>query len=391
MSRLMQKPPPFASFDFNERPFVVIWEVTRACALACRHCRAEAQGRPDPRQLSTTEGFALIEQVRRANPGIFILTGGDPVMRRDLPDLVRHATALGLQTSLSPSATPRLLNTDFKLLRHCGVNRISLSLDGATKEEHDRFRGVPGTWDWTMRAIEKAREAELPFQINTTITAGNIRQFDQFRDLLTTLKPVLWSVFLLVPTGRALLADLPQAEEMECFLQQLQRFSKTAPFDIKTTEGPFYRRILVQNSEGVVPTFSRRAPPGVNDGKGFVFISHTGDVQPSGFLPHTAGNVRTGELRDIYQNSPIFQQLRDPDALTGKCGRCEFRTLCGGSRARAYALTGDFMGEDPLCLYQPTSETAFPMRGVKPAALNDERKERCAECTDACLSAAGVN
>lgn len=356
-------PPPFLNaarsaapqFDFNDRPFVIIWEITRACALACRHCRAEAEARAHPLQLSTEEGLHLIDQVKRANPALFIMTGGDPVMRRDLPQLARYATEQGLHVSLSPSATPRLVNSDFHELKREGIQRISLSLDGATREEHDAFRGVKGTWDWTMRAVQKAREADLPFQINTTITAGNITRMDAFKTLLLDLKPALWSVFLIVPTGRAHAEDMPAPEALEDFLTELYHFSLDAPFDVKTTEGPFYRRIQMQHGTPNQNRYGRKVPLGINDGKGFVFISHTGEINPSGFLPFHTGNVRRDELIDVYRHHPTFRHLRDADALRGKCGRCEFNTLCGGSRARAFALTGNPLNEDPLCAYVPAA------------------------------------
>lgn len=402
-------------FDFNDRPFIVIWEVTRACSLACRHCRAEANSRRHPLELNTAESFNLIEQVARCRPVLFVMTGGDPIRRPDLLDLVRHATACGLRVSLSPSATPEFARTDLATLRAAGVERISLSLDGASRATHDRFRGVPGTWDWTMEAIGNAALAGMPVQINTTFTRQNLCEFDDFVALLEDLRPVLWSVFQLVPTGRGRADDLLTAEEMERLFERLARLSLDAPYDIKTTEGQHYRRVVLQQaragqpvppgaaaSRGVIPRAlggnghtlqsvtapprlagarenggpghpggadgafaasaapgempamaSRRAPLGINDGKGFVFISHIGQIQPSGFLPLTAGDARRQELIDVYRHSPLFRQLRDPDLLQGKCGRCEFRTVCGGSRARAYALTGDFLGEEPLCAYQP--------------------------------------
>lgn len=351
---MIKQPPAGApSFDFDDRPFVIIWEITRACALACRHCRAEAEARAHPLQLSTEEGFRLIDQVKRANPALFILTGGDPLMRRDLPQLARYATDQGLHVSLSPSATARLVHSDFHELKREGIQRISLSLDGATREEHDRFRGVEGTWDWTMKAIGKAREADLPFQINTTITRGNIARFDAFKELLAELKPALWSLFLVVPTGRAVAADMPDPEAMEEFLLALHDYSLQAPFDIKTTEGPFYRRIQMQHGTPNQNRYGRKVPLGINDGKGFVFISHTGEINPSGFLPFHAGNVRRDELIDVYRGHPTFRHLRDANALRGKCGQCEFNTICGGSRARAYAMTGNPLSEDPLCAYVP--------------------------------------
>ena len=351
-------------FDFDDRPFIVIWEVTRACSLACRHCRAEANPRPHPLELNTEEAFRFIEQVERCRPTLFILTGGDPIRRINLETLVRYATARGLRVSLSPSATPRFVAADLKTFKQAGVERISLSLDGASRETHDRFRGVRGTWDWTMEGIANAALAGIPVQINTTFTRQNLGEFDDFVRLLHEIQPALWSVFQLVPTGRGKVDDLLTSDEMEHLFERLARLSLTAPYDIKTTEGQHYRRVFLQQAKareaagrpqtGVSPALlSRRAPLGINDGKGFVFISHTGNIQPSGFLPLTAGNVRKDELLDVYRDSPLFRELRNTSLLKGKCGRCEFKTICGGSRARAYAMTGDYLGEEPLCVYQP--------------------------------------
>lgn len=340
------------NFDFEQRPFIVIWEVTRACALACRHCRAEAVLRKHPLELTTLESFRLIEQVARAKPTLFVLTGGDPALRQDLRGLICHAAQLGLRVGLSPSATPEFLRSDFAELKRLGVARISLSLDGASKESHDAFRGVPGTWDLTMEAIARAAAAGLPVQINTTFTRQNIGEFDAFVVLLERIRPVLWSVFQLVPTGRGKQRDLLTAGELEDLFLRLQEHSQAAPYDIKTTEGQHYRRVVLQQTRNPA-ALRARAPLGINDGKGFVFISHTGDIQPSGFLPMTAGNVRKDELLDIYQNAPLFRNLRDTSRLEGKCGRCEFKNVCGGSRARAFAMTGSPYAEEPLCVYQP--------------------------------------
>lgn len=362
-------------FDFADRPFIVIWETTRACALACRHCRAEATLHRHPLELNTVESLQLIEQVARARPALFVLTGGDPVRRPDLEQLIRHAAGQGLRVALSPSATPDLVAADFHRLRDGGVMRMSLSLDGATRETHDRFRGVPGTWDWTMQALAKAAEAGLPVQINTTFTRQNLCEFDEFVRRLGEIRPVLWSVFQLVPTGRGNAADLLTADEMEELFVRLHRLSLEAPYDIKTTEGQHYRRVVAQQrrtaggaaagggrpasmNPGRLP--SGRAPLGINDGNGFVFISHTGNIQPSGFLPLTAGQVRRDELIEVYRNSPLFRALRDAALLEGKCGRCEFKTICGGSRARAYAVSGNPLGQEPLCVYEPPKRSHWP-------------------------------
>lgn len=363
-------------FDFDDRPFIVIWEVTRACSLACRHCRAEANLSRHPLELNDEEAFRFIEQVERCRPALFVLTGGDPIRRHNLEGLVRYATEHGLRVSLSPSATPEFARTDLSVFKRAGVERISLSLDGATRETHDRFRGVPGTWNWTMEAIANAALAGIPIQINTTFTRQNLGEFDQFVVLLDEIRPALWSVFQLVPTGRGKVDDLLTAEAMEGLFERLARLALTAPFDIKTTEGQHYRRVVMQQTRGAKPS-GARAPLGINDGKGFVFVSHIGNIQPSGFLPLTAGNVRKDELLEVYRHSTLFRELRDASRLQGKCGRCEFKTICGGSRARAFAMTGDYLGEEPLCVHQPPARQRGARNGG--GVATDARPEFAAQ------------
>jgi len=367
-------------FDFDDRPFIVIWEVTRACSLACRHCRAEANLSRHPLELNTDEAFRFIDQVARCRPTLFVMTGGDPIRRQNLETLIRYATDRDLRVSLSPSATPEFARADLGELKEAGVQRISLSIDGASRETHDKFRGVPGTWNWTMEAIANAALAGVPVQINTTFTRQNLGEFDQFVALLDEIRPALWSVFQLVPTGRGKVDDLLSAEEMEHLFERVQKLSLTASYGIKTTEGQHYRRVGLQQTRGtkLTPT---RAPLGINDGKGFVFVSHIGNIQPSGFLPLTAGNVRKDELLDVYRHSPLFRELRNPSLLKGKCGRCEFKTICGGSRARAYAMTGDYLGEEPLCNYQPRT----------PAPLREEQESFGARQSMVCLDPAAAS
>jgi radical SAM protein with 4Fe4S-binding SPASM domain len=297
----------------------------------------------------------LIEQVARAKPSIFIMTGGDPRMRPDLEKLVDYAALLGLRVAISPSATPRWLKTDLGHLKDLGLSSISLSLDGASRKTHDAFRGVLGTWDRTMKAIEAAKEAGLYLQINTTITRGIIKELPGFFRVLEDIQPGMWSVFLLVPTGRAAFEDLPTAQEIEELFEQLADAAPHVPYAIKTTEGHHFRRVLLQKRVLSKGGHGLAGMQGIGDGKGFVFISHTGEIFPSGFLPLSCGNVRSQELIDIYRDSPVFRSLRNADALKGKCGRCEFRKICGGSRARAYAMTGDYLAEEPLCVYQPSA------------------------------------
>ncbi|MDO5464857.1 MAG: radical SAM protein [Akkermansia sp.] len=345
--------PHFPAVDFAERPFILFWEVTRACALACRHCRAIAQPQAHPDELTHEEAMALVDKIAELAPPMLVLTGGDPMMRRDIFDIITRATERGLRVALSPAATNRLVNADFAALRAAGVVSMSLSLDGATQESHDRFRGVPHTFERTLQAARAAMEAGIQLQVNTTLARSTLGEMDAFIELMRELKPDVWSVFVLVPTGRATQDDLPSADELEQTWQRLESLRSELPFAIKTTEGHHYRRVLMQAAkQGGQPP--RHLIP-TRDGKGVLFISHTGEVQPSGFLPLTAGNVRTDDLATLYRTHPIFVQLRDDDALGGKCGKCEYRKLCGGSRARAFGTCGDMMAAEPLCNYIPAA------------------------------------
>ena len=370
---------PVSAVDFNETPFIVIWEVTQACDLACVHCRASAQPHRNPFELSSAEARALIDQVAELRAPVFVLTGGDPLKRPDIYDLVEYATSRGVRTSLTPSATPLLTREALLKLQASGLARLAISLDGPTAAVHDAFRRVPGSYDWTLRAVRWAREIGLPAQINTTITRHNLEQLDDIIALLETLDIVLWSVFFLVPTGRGQNIDLISAEEFEQVFEKLYQTSRRVKFDIKSTEAQHYRRFLLQKrtaarrggepEAALAKVFGAtsadgigRAPRGINDGKGFVFVSHMGEVFPSGFLPVSAGNVRRRSLAELYRRSPVFVALRDSANLKGKCGICEFREVCGGSRARAYALSGDMFGEEPNCVYQPPARPASMRR-----------------------------
>jgi radical SAM protein len=351
--------------DFNERPFIAIWELTQACDLACVHCRASAQPERNPMELSTDEGKGLIDQIAALQVPVFVLTGGDPIKRPDLFELIGHARLRGVRVSLTPSATPLLTREVLVRLKEAGLARLAVSLDGAKAETHDMFRGMTGSYARTLNAIQWANEIGLPVQVNTTFSRRNIDQIDAIVELMESLRITLWSVFFLVPTGRGRLNDLLSADEFEQIFAKIHHLSMTASFDIKTTEAQHYRRFLIQQKtsaiagspervlhEKIVDSIGR-APRGLNDGKGFLFISHTGDVYPSGFLPVSGGNVRKEALASIYRESPLFRKLRDTSNLEGKCGACEFKNICGGSRARAYALTGNPHGEEPCCSYIP--------------------------------------
>ncbi len=375
--------PLIDSIDFNDRPFIAIWEVTQACDLACVHCRASAQPDRHPMELSTDEGKELIDQIAALKVPVFVLTGGDPTKRPDLFELIDHARTMGVRVSLTPSATPLLTRDIIVRLKWSGLARLAVSMDGACAATHDAFRGMSGSFARTLDAIHWANEIGLPVQINTTFSRRNIAEMDAIVALMESLNITLWSVFFLVPTGRGKLDDLLSATEFEEVFAAIYALSKKASFDIKTTEAQHYRRFLLQQRVAerragavgaAIPEKTAdaigRAPRGLNDGKGFVFISHTGDVFPSGFLPVGGGNVRRQTLASIYRESPLFVGLRDTSKLEGKCGACEFKEICGGSRSRAYALTGNPLGEEPCCSYVPKGYVPRPIGTARPTTFH---------------------
>jgi AdoMet-dependent heme synthase len=360
--------------DFNKDPFIVIWELTRACQLKCLHCRAEAQHRRDPRELSFEEGTDLIDQIREMNNPMLVFTGGDPLMRQDVFEIAEYAVKKGVRVSMTPSATPNVTREAIEKAKQVGLARWAFSLDGPNAEIHDHFRGTSGSFDLTIERIKYLHELEIPVQINTVISRYNIDYLEEMAQAAEELKCVLWSVFFLVPTGRGQEKDMISPVEHERVFTWLYNLSKKVSFDIKTTAAQHYRRVVIQQKmkeakaqnedihylnaltqQGMTGSIDGlgRAPKGVNDGNGFVFISHIGDVYPSGLLPVKAGNVREQPLAEIYRESPIFKDLRNPDKYKGKCGQCEFRYVCGGSRSRAFAMTGDYMESEPFCVYIP--------------------------------------
>ncbi len=340
---------------FSESPLVVIWEVSRACDLACVHCRASAIPAREAGELSTEEGRRLIAEIRRFGKPLFVLTGGDPLKRPDIFDLIQAGSETGLVTFLSPSGTPLLTHAALLRARESGLTGVSVSLDGSSEEIHDRFRGVRGSFRWSMDGAAAAVGLGLTLQINTTLSRHNLHDLPAIAEMVGALEARRWTVFLLVPTGRAGAHQQVSADECETAFRWLVDLSRSVPFRIKTTEGPHYRRVALQLAGQDVAPGARggKFVSGMSDGSGFVFISSRGEIQPSGFLPFTAGNVRSDSLVRVYREHPLFRALRDPDLLGGRCGRCEFRSVCGGSRARAYALTGDPLEEDPACSYCP--------------------------------------
>ncbi len=371
--------------DYSENPYIVIWEVTRACQLKCIHCRADAQPKPDPNELSHEEGFKLIDQIYEMNNPMLVFTGGDCMMREDLFELADYAVKKGMRVSMTPSATDNVTKERMKRAKEVGLSRWGFSLDGPTPAIHDHFRGTPGSFDLTLEKIKYLNELEMPLQINTVISKYNYDSLEQMAELVKDLKAVMWYIFLLVPTGRGQLDACLTPAEHEKVFRWLYELGKTAPYDIKTTAAQHYRRVVLQEKvrehkldkdtiryEDTI-TFDqdsiidglKRAPKGVNDGNGFIFVSHTGDVLPSGLLPLKVGNVREASLKDIYRESPILKEIRNPDLYKGKCGICEYRFICGGSRSRTYAVTGDYLESEPFCVYIPTA-----LRNKKTSSLN---------------------
>lgn len=350
--------------DFNQAPLLVIWEVTRSCELACRHCRASAENRRDPRELSTEQGFRLIDDVAKMGTPLIIFTGGDPLQRDDLEELIRYGKAAGLRVGTIPATTPRLTKARLESIKAAGVDQIAFSIDGATRAEHDDFRRVEGSFDLAMQGAAWARELGIPLQANTVFGSWNIHRFDALAELVASLGVVFWEVFLLVPTGRGSELQGCSPEQVEELFAKIHAFSKKSNFIIKITEGQPYRRYVAQHRKdapaggpGGRPDFF--AIKVVHAGNGFCFVDHTGNVCPSGFLPIECGNVRDVSIIDVYRDHPVFRDLKNPDLLKGRCSVCEFKSICGGgSRARAYAMTGDLFAEDPSCAYQPHSLSA---------------------------------
>ncbi|WP_280585135.1 radical SAM protein [Halorubrum sp. Boch-26] len=354
----------FDDFDVDRRPLVLIWEVTQACGLACRHCRADAEPKRHPDELTTAEGKRLLDDAAAFGDGqLIVLSGGDPLARGDLTELVSHGDDLGHRMTITPSGTASLTPARVEALADAGIQRMALSIDGATRESHDRFRGEESFED-TLTAARAARDAGLPLQVNTTVCAQTVDELPAIRDRVRDLGAVLWSVFFLVPVGRGRILDPIPPERAEEVMEWLHGVAEAERFGVKTTEAPFYRRVGRQR-DGDGAGVRRRG--GITAGRGFAFVSHTGETYPSGFLPKSAGNVRDRSVVDIYRNAELFESLRDPDGFAGKCGACEFRQLCGGSRSRAFAATGDPMGSDPLCPYVPEGYD-----GELPATLDGE-------------------
>lgn len=381
------------SLDITQRPFIIFWELTRACLLACKHCRAKAQKKRHPDELTTQECFDVVNQLREFGKPypILIITGGDPLLRDDLFEIIECATTNEFRVAIAFSGTNLATKSKLKRLKDVGVSRIAISIDGSNAEIHDSFRGIKGTFNMSLKILHDAKDVGIPAQINTTVTNHNIYDLPNIMKLGVENEVLLWDVFFIVPTGRAKIEMMPTPQQFEDILNWLYDVNKKTPLNVKSSAATHLRRIELmkdKNKRGLkvgdlyyelrakldemldnetIPQDKKivagghgrsladgiRRMQGITDGRGMFFISHIGEVYPSGFLPLVTGNVRETRLKEIYMNSKIFSDLKNPDNLKGKCGVCEYRFICGGSRARAYALTGDYLQEEPCCIYKP--------------------------------------
>jgi len=356
---------------YDRAPMIVYWELTNACGLACRHCRATAMPDPMPGELTTAEAIALLDDLLGfAGPGEalphVVMTGGDPLRRPDLPELVAAATERGIGVSLAPAVTPLLTRERIFWMKEAGIQAISLSLDGSTAAYHDGVRMVPGTFDATIAALDLAAEAGLPVQVNTLVTASTAADLPAVYELLSEHTLMQWSLFFLISIGRGSELTELSPGDAERWLLWAAKINREAPFRVKTTEAMHFRRLMAApllragKTANEVEALPLSRSFGIRDGNGIVFVSNLGDVTPSGFLPVNVGNVKERSLVELYRDEPLMRSLRDPDQFKGRCGTCEYHDWCGGSRARAYAWTGDPLESDPLCPYVPKPDAALP-------------------------------
>lgn len=351
---------------YDRAPMIIYWELTTACALACRHCRASAQLEPPPGELTHDEALRILDQVADFGSPMphVIMTGGDPMRRFDLDELIAEARDRGVGVSLSPAVTPLLTRERIADMAALGVQAMSLSLDGSTAAHHDGVRQVPGTFDATLRALAEANEVGMPMQINTLVTDTTVADLDDIYELLKGYELFQWSLFFLISVGRGAQLREMSPGAAERTLIKWNRRRPDAPFRIKTTEAMQYRRIAAQQmlragrTEQEILDSPASRGFGIRDGNGIMFISHLGEVMPSGFLPVSVGSVREHSIVELYRDTELMRALRRPDGFKGDCGLCEFNKWCGGSRSRAYAWTGDPLESDPLCPYKPAEARA---------------------------------
>jgi len=360
------------NFDINKTPLVAIWEATQACDVPCLEYGDWVQPEHGPLELSTVEAQKMIDEVAELCPPIFVINGAEPLKRKDIYELVQYAAVRHLHPFLALPATPLLTPDAVAELKHAGVSRLILSLDAATPELHDLVCGVHGSFARTMQAIQWAEHWKLPYQITTHLCERNLHDLENVAALLKTLRTKQWSVTFPVPSTPAELEEMPSAGQFEGVFARLYTLAQKVPFKIKTSEAPHYRRYVLQQQareRAAGATDGRQFQEGipgimpVNEDRGMLFVSHTGEVYPCAGLHVSAGNVRVVTLAETYRSSQVFTLLRDQANLTGKCGECAFKGVCGGSRARAYAIHGDMFTEDPSCIYRPTAQTAVRTGG----------------------------
>jgi len=360
--------PEGNAYVFDRAPVMLYWEITRACDLACLHCRAEALPHRDPRELSTPEAIGFLHQIRDFDPRPphVVITGGDPLKRADLFEIVNVGVRLGIHLSLAPSVTDLLTHSALARLQQAGIAGISLSLDGSTADHHDRLRGIAGCFDRTIPLARQAGELGLSLQINTLVSAETLGDVPALFDAVRILPVRRWSLFFLIAVGRGRDLGGIRPAEAERLCHWLLGRARESSFAIAATEAPFYRRVAVERMRHAgMPEQTIGATPvgrafGIRDGNGIAFVSHTGGVYPSGFLPTCAGNIRESSVVDLYRQAPLFKAIRDVAQYRGKCGFCPFVDVCGGSRARAFAHSGDYLASDPLCAYEPVRRPRIP-------------------------------
>lgn len=359
------------NLDFSLKPHTVVWEPTKACDVACTSCRASVQAGRDALELSTYESYKLIDQIAALEPQSFVITGGDPLKRADIFELIEYACRRGLEPALTPSATPLLTHDAIRKMKDAGVARVGVGLDGSTAAIHDKYRGIPGSYDLTLDCIRYAVSVGLPVQVNSTITRHNAADVEAMIQMLDKLGIDLWSVYFLVPTSRLTPKEMVSGAEADAIFETLYQARRRVTFAIQTMEAGHYRRFLLKKIEEERAlsgaTFDPACPvadlaaialrnintPNANEARGMLFVSHVGEVYPSTLLPVSAGNVRKQTLSEIYRRAPFFIEFRDVTKLHGKCGACDYKRICGGSRARAFAVAGDAFDQEPLCTYTP--------------------------------------
>lgn len=332
--------------NYAEAPHVVTWELTRACKLHCQHCRAQASLQRHPDELSLNDMVWVLDDLATSfsRPPILVFTGGDPLERPDLSGIIGAAVERGLVTALAPSVTPRLTEEVIREWKKVGVHSVSLSLDGMNAPTHDRFRGFPGTFDRTLEMADVIVREGLALQLNTSIGPKTVMQLTNLANLVKFLPVTSWELFFVIPVGRARPGDALSADHIEKALLRLADYALDQPFRITVVGAPHWARVVHQlQPDAPMRMMAREA-------KGFAFIDHLGNVYPSGYLPVPAGNVRHRAFSDVYRDSPLFRMLREPRHFEGACGTCDYRDACGGSRARAYAMTGNILAADPGCI-----------------------------------------